>query len=279
MQSPIQNISYNSENDSISCLFPNDLTINLFPDESIIRNNESEEIPNNENILLSNSFNQNARNENSTGVSNNINFIHKKRGRKKKGEEIQNESHNKFSFDNKIRKTKHLVCKNLTNFLNQKIYYIYKGKIGHGSNKKQFILGKHAQISNGNIEFNKKFLQKPLKEIFSVELSGSVKNYPKDHNKKLIEILINEDDLEKREYYKGFFNLTFIDYLKYYISVNDDNECLYIKGSKRFIDLENDAEFIEKNGEEYIKNLREFMEGLEQDLKNRKGRRSRVNKV
>jgi len=84
MQSPIQNISYNSENDSISYLFPNDSTINLFPDESIIRNNESEEIPNNENILLSNSFNQNARNENSTGVSNNINFIHKKRGRKKR---------------------------------------------------------------------------------------------------------------------------------------------------------------------------------------------------
>ena len=66
--------------------------------------------------------------------------------------------------------------------------------------------------------------------------------------------------------------------MKYYISVNDDNECLYIKGSKRFIDLENDAEFIEKNGKEYIKNLREFMKGLEQDLKKRKGRRSRVNK-
>lgn len=265
-----------SENDSISNLFQNDSNINPSLNESIIYNNEYEEIANNENITLSNQFIQNEKNENSTGLSHDANFVHKKRGRKKKGEESVSESHNKYSNDNMTRKTKHLVCKSLLNFFNHKIFDLYKGKIGHGSNKKKFILGKHSQISNGNIESNKQFLQKTLKEIFSVELSANVKNYQKDHNQKLIEILINEDDIEKREYFKGLFNLNFLYCLKYYRSVGDDNEYLYIKGSKRFIDLENDAKFRKKYEDDYINLLREFMEDYEKNLEKRKGRRSRL---
>lgn len=201
--------------------------------------------------------------------------LHKYLGRKKKGEKSKKGSHNKYSYDNMIGKVKHLIYKELFNLINDKISVIYNGKIGHGIFIKILMLAKEDQIANSTIEFNKKFLNKTLEEIFSEELSNRINNYPKDHNLILVKKLMNEDDIEKREYFKGLFSLTFLDCLKYFRNENDD-KYVYIEGLKRFDDLVNDNIFNEdENDEDYVECLRECIDNYETTLDHKKGRKPR----
>ena len=170
---------------------------------------------------------------------------------------------------------KYLIYKETFKFINKKIKVKY-GNIGHGKNKKKLILAKHDQIANSKIDYNKEFLYKSLKEIFSVELSGRVKNYDKEHNQILIEKLINEDDMEKREYFKGLFNLTFLECLKYFRGEKNE-KYVYIEGLKKFNDLVKENKFKKyEDAEDYINYLREFINDYENRLGSRKGRRSPI---
>ena len=42
-------------------------------------------------------------------------------------------------------------------------------------------------LNNTSIEYNKKLLHTKIKDIFGDEIDGRLKNFPKDHNKNLIE--------------------------------------------------------------------------------------------
>ena len=202
----------------------------------------------------------------------------KSKAGKSKGKKRKDRSHNKYTYDNMIGKVKHLVCKNVLDFINSKIFLIYKGEIGYGYYKKELMLIKKDQIANSKIEFNKEFLNKSLKEIFSVELSHRITNYPKMHNMILIKQLMNEDELKKREYFQGLFSLTFLDCLKYFRNENDEKYA-YIEGLKRFDDLVNENKFNEEeNDEEYIKCLRECIDNYEKILAEKKGRKARKKK-
>ena len=192
-------------------------------------------------------------------------------GRIRKGETREGK-HNKFSYDNKLRKSKGLVYHKLFNFINNKIAIVNKGKIGHGTNIKQLKLLKYEQIKNANIDFNKVFLKKTLGEIFSGEVSKRINNFKRNHNKILIDNLRNEKDEEKKDYFNGLFNLTFLDCLKYFRGENSP-DYIYIEGLERFSDLENDDEFMEENDEEYIKCLKQFFNEYEETLNYKKGKR------
>lgn len=195
-------------------------------------------------------------------------------GRTRKGEKRKEGCHSKYSFDNGSGKIKHLTYHATFEFINKKIEVIYNGNIGHGKNKKKFFLAKKDQIAKSKIDFNIKFLNKSLREILSVELSGRVKNYDVAHNKILVEKLINEDDIEKREYFKGLFDLNFLDCLKYFRGENDE-KYVYIQGMKRFNDLVNENKFKKtEDHEEYTNYLRELINDYENILEHRKGRRS-----
>ena len=90
--------------------------------------------------------------------------------------------------------------------------------------KKLYFLNQ-AQILNSSVNFNKSLLQKTLYDIFSDKISSRITNYPEDHNKEIIEGLINEKDTEKRIYFQNLFSLTFSDCLE------------YLKGEKQFEQL------------------------------------------
>ena len=155
---------------------------------------------------------------------------------------------------------------------------IYDGNIGNGNNIKKLFLINQAQVSNANIDFNRAFLEKTLGEIFSADLSKRIKNYNSDHNKILIEKLKNEEDEEKREYFNGLFNVSFSDCLKYFRDSNvNGDKYKYIKGLRRFSDLENDANFSKRNDHEFIEQFRLFINNYENDLGQRRGRNSRQN--
>ena len=131
-----------------------------------------------------------------------------------------------------------------------------------------------AQVSNANIHFNRAFLERTLGEIFSSELSKRINNYKNDHNKKLIQKLKNEKDKEKKEYFIGLFNLTFLDCLKYFRSSNNVNnpKYVYIEGLTKFCDLENDSNFKQQNDEEFIEHIKQFINNYEDNLNSRRAR-------
>ena len=97
-----------------------------------------------------------------------------------------------------ITKCKNIILEELLEFLNKKIRDIYKNKIGYGIFKKKLLKICNSQKVDATVDFNKKFLDKNLGEIFSDSISESYTNYNFDHNKKLIERLLNEKDENKK---------------------------------------------------------------------------------
>lgn len=230
-------------------------------------------------LLNANIFNQSEKNK--------INIIKngekKKRGRKrirsksnnnKKHIESKNE-HNKFSDDNICRKVKHLVLKCLQEFLNNQIKNIYQGQIGKGVFIKELKTIKQSQISDSTIKFNKKFLSKTLGEIFSENISGRFTNFPANHNKLLIQKLINEEDEQKKNYFKKLFNLEFINCLKHF---RGDIFIDELNGLKCFDDIK--SEIIDKyqeDGADYYQALKTHLIKFEEIIGKKKSRNIKKN--
>ena len=106
------------------------------------------------------------------------------------------------------------MLNSVRNLLNNETKFAYKFKKLPPEWKLIKIDPKHARISN--IEFNKIFIHKSLKEIFSEETT--IKNFcNRDHNKILIEQLLDEEDEKKRKNFEILFNITFLDLMEYSI--------------------------------------------------------------
>ena len=142
-------------------------------------------------------------------------LVVKKYGRKKKDDNSIG-VHNKYTNDNIMRKIKHLVLKSFVSFFNKKLKSIYKEDIGQNILKKELLpLNKEVKYKS-SIKFNQILLKRTLKDIYSDNITTRFTNFPKDHNIKLIQKLVNEKDEEKRIYFIGLFNLTFLDCLRHF---------------------------------------------------------------
>ena len=197
-----------------------------------------------------------------------------KPGRKNKA--INNKEHNKYSTDNIFRKCKHLVIKNLLEFINYKIRYFYKENIGKGVFKKELKILKQYQISNSNIKFNQDFLGKTIKDIFSENISGRYSVLFFDHNKTIIQNLINEKDENIKKYFTKLFNLNFRECLNHYIEKENIDE---LHGLKYFSQIKDEImnEYPE-DGEYYYNNLKYYLENFEKTLYYKKARCRKENK-
>ena len=191
--------------------------------------------------------------------------LNKKRGRTKAG---NNEStHTRFSDDNLRRKVKHIVLQNTMNFINEKIREIY-GNIGSGIFIKKLLIINQRQKTNATILFNKEFLNKTLGEIFSEDISSRYTNNRKDHNKILIEKLMEDKDEAKKNYFQKLFNITFVDCLEHF---RGDKEIEELKGLISFKDLE--LEDIKKD-KEYQETLNHYVYNYEIITSRKKERKS-----
>ena len=188
--------------------------------------------------------------------------------------EENNEKHDKFSDDVIRRKCKYLVIKNLFEFLNNKIKNIYKDKLGHSIFKKELKRINQNQISNTSIDFNKNFLTKKICDIFSEDITSKYTNFPPNHNKNLINKLMNESDENKRIYFQKLFNLNFIQCLKHF---NGTEPNILLKGLKCFKDLKNDIinKYEEEEGNEYFNILEYYLLNFEDIMNNKRTRNSR----
>ena len=189
-------------------------------------------------------------------------LLKKKRGRKPK--DSSSGEHNKYSDDNLRRKCKHLVLKNISDFINNKIFEIYK-KVDKGIISKKLLTIKQDQISNATISFNQKFLNKKIGDIFSEEISSRYTNYLPEHNKNLIRELINENDEDKREYFTGLFDLTFFDCLKQFRGTEN---YYYLNGLPTFDEIKYEFE----NDSEYLEVLTKYIFNYEKIIGNKKPR-------
>ena len=150
-------------------------------------------------------------NKNSEGK--NKEKINKKKGRNPK----IGGKHNKYSDDNLRRKCKHILINELQIFINNKIREIYNDNIGQGIFLKQLLSMNQKQKANANVIFNREFLYKSLKDIFSENISTKYTILPLNYNKILIEQLMNEHDKYKRLYFQNLFtSLLWFECLRYF---------------------------------------------------------------
>lgn len=246
-----QKLNSNKENEmTMNKLFSessNNLQIgtNIYKEDS---NNSENENDNNDNSLIS--FFVNPISENS---------------------ENRKVKHDKFSDDNLIRKTKHLVLNSVMEFINKKIYSIYDGKIGNNICKKEILSLNKKQKSNSNINYNRIFVNKKISDIFSDNISSRYSNFLPEHNKLLIEKLRKEEDENKKVYFNKLFDLTFKECLSHF---NGQNNIEELEGMKRFEDIK----YSIGNEEEYINVLKYNLENFENIINTKNPRRPKTNK-
>ena len=100
-----------------------------------------------------------------------------------------------------MRKIKNSLLNSVRNLTNNETKVVYKFQKLPPEWKLIKIDPKHAR--NSNIEFNKIFIHKSLKEIFSEETT--IKNFcNRDYNKILIEQLLDEKDEIKEKILKFY---------------------------------------------------------------------------
>ena len=192
-------------------------------------------------------------------------------GRKKKGDMTKG-GHNKYSDDNLRRKCKHLVLKSFIDFINEKIEIMYEGNIGNSIFKKKFLTFNKTQKAESSIPYNKNFLIKTLKEICSDTISSRFTTYNIDHNKNLIEVLLNEEDKEKREYFQKVFNKTFLDCLNHY---RGSAFIEVFNGMKLFKDIKEEY----KDDKEYLDIITYHLNNYEIIINKKRARKSKKRKA
>ena len=197
-------------------------------------------------------------------TENSTNILKKKRGRN--CTRLTGGVHNKYSDDNLRRKCKHIVLFSIMEFINKKIYLIYKGNLGNNIYRKEILTMNKSQKSNSNISFNRVFANKKLSDILSDNISSRYSNYLPEHNKLLIERLKNDEDENKSIYFNKLFGLTFKDCLAHFIGKITLEE---LKGMKRFDNIKE----IFGDDKEYINILGYYLENFENIIYNKNPRR------
>ena len=131
---------------------------------------------------------------------------------------------NSFNLDKIRKKIRTMSLSSLRIFINEKIKNIYNNNICKSILIKQLLQIGKKKLSHSRVEFDKEFLLKTLKEIFSEKIREKYSNYQADKNKQLVEELINSEI--GGDYFKKLFKLTFLDCLE------------HIRGTKNFNELD-----------------------------------------
>lgn len=190
-------------------------------------------------------------------------------GRKKKGVSDRKCSHTKFSDDNTRRKIKRIIISELQDFINKKIKVIYKEEIGNGLIEKKLMKLSQNQISEAGIEFDQNFLYKNLKNIFSENVTSRITNFSPERNREVIDELLNDENEEISNYFKGLFSITFLDCIKYFRDDYLYNE--YLQGLTKFSDMK--EEFENKEGNIFTRHFIKYLYNYETILSNKKPRK------
>ena len=177
--------------------------------------------------------------------------------------------HDRFSDDNMRKKCKNLILKFLLEFINDKIKIKYNYNIGHGKSEKALKILNQKYKKKATVNSDREFMDKTLCDIFSRDISTRFCKYSSDHNKNIIESLINEDDEIKGNYFSKLFNLTFRDCL---MNLSGEKYFEELEGFKNLTDIKdylmktNDLEYADYFIY-YIKNFEKMINKRDKNLK------------
>ena len=268
-----QQLSNQNNNNNIPKILINQIDLtkaSTKPDKSLDNNIIFNEFPLiNETTFVSNYFKENSSQNCYEKLKQNL-MPKKQFLNKKKKFELFHACHSKFSNDNLQRRCKTLVLDYCLEYLNNYIKLIYDGNIGNGICIKQLLDINQEQKADNTIDFNKKFLNKTLKEIYSTDISTRYTSFLPDHNKKLIKRLLNEKDENKRIKLNQIFNLTFSDCVNKFIGINNSEE---LDGFPTFEEIK--SKLNESNI--YLEEVKKFLMNFEKIL-NQKNPRTRKEK-
>ena len=181
----------------------------------------------------------------------------------------QKKTHTKYTYDNLKRECKHLVIESARDFINKKIFEEYNGDIGEGILVKKLLTLNQEQKKNSKVEFNKVFINRTLKDILSEKITKGFKFYPEDHNKRVIEKVLQE----KKDKFERIFNITFIECLEHFIGIKQYDE---LEGLTIFSEYKDKiVKKYEEDGENYYQNLEVFLKEYKERINNSKPKQKR----
>jgi len=188
-------------------------------------------------------------------------------GRKRKNS-LEKGKHNKYSGDNLFRKCKGIILHSLYLLINKIITDIYKYDPNYDKNKIKLLKINQNQIINSDVIFNKQFINKKLKDIFSDKITSRCSRYNPDHNEILINKLLNEEDQVKKDLFEKIFNLTFLDCLNHFRGT---------KTVKELNDLTTYEEICKnfENDEDYLYSFKYYIDNYETIIGNKKWRKKK----
>ena len=105
-------------------------------------------------------------------------------------------------------------------------------------------------------------MNKTIKEIFSENVisKANLNLYNENHNRDLIEQLLNEEDEEKRIFFNKLFNLTFIECLKHFRGSIIIEELNGLDSWDKFLNKFKDEKDYQENVKYYIFNFEKVTE-------------------
>ena len=268
------NFDMNDMNNKALSFFQRNLCLKTFDDSSKALNIDDSLSEDKDKLIIDKISKESIQNKIKENIHLKKPFKEKKKlGRKIKSNENLGE-HNKFSDDNVQRRLKNGILMCVLEFINKKIkYYFSNGSIIPPKNKLLFKL-KQKPKEKAKAEYNKKLLNRTLGSIFSEEISTKYTRYSPNHNKEIIENLLNEKDVNKKEYFNNLFNLTFIDVLNHFRGTTSIN---ILSDLKTFEEYFMDLKLIDY-GDEYKKILKFYLMNYEYEVMNKRSRVSNVNK-
>jgi len=193
-----------------------------------------------------------------------------KLGRKRKGEIYDKEKvHSKESIDNIKIKFKRLFFNNLNEFLNNKLKKSKNLKLKSLRFKK--LNSSYIERLKKNV--NLEMLDSPASAVLSRDISKKFKKFDKDHNKKIIDLIYEEND----ENLKSILNKRIGQLMKIFCSYKEDEkeEDLF-KEYKRLDEYIKNMSENGKDKEDYFNKLKYEGENFEEGLKSIFGRNRKI---
>ena len=216
-------------------------------------------------------FNDNKQNSDLISKDTSNSVEDKKLG-KKISQKVKREENDKYSNDNLLRRAKTILFDSLLKYDNYIISKVYNDQIGNGINIKKLLKINHSQIKNINANYNRDLIKTSQGKIFSENISKRHTYFPEDHNKRLINKLLNETDEEKRKTFVNLFSKT----LKECIQHIAGKKIEELKGLERFYENE-----IIQLGEddEVKKEIKKFIVNYETIINKKKPRKTKNEKT
>ena len=263
-------LNENNDNNNINNEASNNVLNNNSNHDNINKNNNKNNNINNQ-LELEGKTKETTNIERTNNTQKEIPDQDKLLNKKRENPDSNSGKNSRYSNDNTIRKIKHLILDSLLKFINEKIRKIYNNNIGFGVFQKKLLTLNQSQKVDATISFNKQFMKKKIYEIFSDKISTRYTSFPGDFNKTLINNLMNEEDLKKKEYFQKLFNLSFYDCLSHFRGT------IYIKeldGLKLF------SNYLKEHSDDvdYNKQLEYYLSKFEEKIDNKRQRKSKKDK-